>query len=63
MILGYEQLAQELNGLYTEGSLRVLDCNHKLPLTRQWHEGRRAWDVEEVRQFKEVQTAKRVAKV
>ena len=63
MIMGYGQLAKELQGLYTVGSLRVLDCTNRLPLTRQWHEGGRVWDFDEVQQFKEVQTAKRAAKV
>ena len=62
MIVGYGQLAQELKGLYTQGSLRVLDCTDRLPLTRQWHEGRRVWNADEVQRFKEVQTAKRAAK-
>ena len=61
MIFGYGQLAKELQGLYTVGSLRVLDCTNRLPMKRQWHEGCRVWDAEEVRQFKAVQMAKRAA--
>ena len=63
MVLGYGQLAQELKGLYTAGSLRVLDCTHRLPLTRQWHEGNRAWDLDEVRRFRDEKAAKRAVKV
>lgn len=59
MIIGYEQLALELDGLFTVGSLRVLDCHNKLPLTRQWHEGKRCFDPIEVQQFKEATIVKR----
>ena len=59
MILGYGELAQALEGLYTLGSLMVLDCNHKLPLTRQWHEGKRAFDPMEVARLKVETMAKR----
>ena len=62
MVSGYKQLAQELGGLYTVGSLRVLDSLGRLPLTRQWHEGQRAWDLDEVRRFKAEKLAKREAR-
>ena len=62
MVSGYKQLAQELGGLYTVGSLRVLDSLGRLPLTRQWHEGGRVWNDEEVRQFKAEKLAQREAK-
>ena len=63
MIRGFKQLGQELKGLYTVGSLQVLDCRGRLPLSRQWNEGSRVWDVEEVRQFREAKVAERTAKV
>lgn len=53
MIRGYKQLARELDGIYTLGSLRVLDSTGRLPLTRQWHEGNRVWDEVEVHQLRE----------
>ena len=60
MILGYGQLVQALDDLFTEGSLRVLDCQHKLPLTRQWHEGQRSFDPVEVERLKVETIAKRI---
>ena len=62
-ITGFKQLGQELAGFYTVGSLQVLDCQGRLPLSRQWHEGCRVWDVEEVRRFRDEKAAKRAAKV
>ena len=63
MIRGFKELGQELAGVYTTGSLQVMDCLGRLPLSRQWNEGSRVWDVEEVRQFREAKVAERTAKV
>ena len=60
MILGYGQLVQALDDLFTVGSLRVLDCKHKLPLTRQWFEGQRSFDPVEVERLKVETIAKRI---
>lgn len=62
LIVGFRALTEELAEFYSPGSLSVLDCRGRLPLTRQWHEGRRAWDAEEVRQFKAEKLAQREAK-
>lgn len=63
MIRGFKQLGQELKGLYTVGSLQVLDCRGRLPLSRQWNEGSRVWDVAEVHRFRDEKIAERTAKV
>lgn len=63
MIRGFKQLGLELQGLYTEGSLRVLDCRGRLPLSRQWNEGWRVWDTDEVRRFKDEKLASLKARV
>ena len=63
MIRGFKALGMELKGFYTEGSLRVLDCRGRLPLSRQWHEGSRVWDVAEVQRFRDEKLAELAAKV
>lgn len=47
-IIGYRALAQALNGWRSPESLRFYDLRGRLPVTKQWHEGQRAFDPAEV---------------
>lgn len=51
-IIGYNRLARTLCG-FTADALRGLDKRGKLPLSRLWHEGQRAFDILEVAQLRE----------
>lgn len=57
MIDGFKGLHRELGGLYTLASLQVLDCRNRLPLTKQYSEGSRTFNPDEVKRFRvEVET-------
>lgn len=59
MIINFYGLEKELGGLFTVGSLRVMDCRKRLPFTRHWIEGQRAFDPVEVEAFKAETLARR----
>ena len=52
MIVGFRELTEALGGLFSEPSLRVYSASGRLPLTRYWQEGKRAFDPVEVEQFR-----------
>lgn len=52
MIIGFKGLHEELGGLYTQASLQVLDCTNRLPLTKHYSSGNRAFDPGEVQRLK-----------
>lgn len=59
-IIGFKGLHAELGGLYTKTSLQVMASTNRLPLTRQYSEGNRAFNPVEVQRFKAEVEAKRV---
>ena len=59
MVKGFRGLVTELGGLYTQGSLQVMDSTNRLPLTRYYSEGNRAFDSQEVERFKAEVLARR----
>lgn len=62
MIETFQGLARELDGLYSVGSLRVLDSTGRLPLSRDYVGGHRVFDPVEVQTFKAAVIARRVRK-
>lgn len=57
-LIGWRSLAEQSGK--SPGALRTADSRGALPLSRKWHQGRRAFDAAEVRQWleKENQTQK-----
>lgn len=53
LIVGYADLAQALGPWKPTGALRAVDHRGGLPLTRLWHEGKRAFDAVEVAAFRD----------
>jgi hypothetical protein len=47
-IIGYKQLASALDDGRNPAALRAADKRNRLGLSRQWFEGQRAFDLEEV---------------